>query len=389
MGCASSTDAAKPHPQKPHHHPKKTHHKPEEWVLKYDHFENIHKLDKKFEGSPNLRKVSKLPVFGTGQPTVEAFKQIVDYVSVEHGLTRIVWTNMRQEPVIFVNGESFTPREHGRLNENMEFDNVDGDHLGQLTDSFAQVVRDRSVSSNGHVSYFRDTYAEHPADRKNIEHRVPLNEVLSLSEVYGMLQSTGVDIVCLRLPIADECAPRPEDLDLLVASIKDEPEGTALFFNCQMGKGRTTTGMLCACVVKEAKSGKMEAAHEENLNATPLERADFAVVRTVVGLLPNGEKAKQQLDRICDLTGPPHGLQNLRECIGWTKEKFDSEPDAKKPYWKHMAANFVERYCYLLAFCSYVDLCAKDNFKITFKDWLPESVKKAVAESKETFAWQL
>lgn len=253
MGCNSSSPHPHPHPQKTQHHHKKSDHKPESWVLKFDHFEAIHKLEKKFEGSPNLRKVGQLPVWGTGQPTVEAFKQIVDYVSVEHGLTRIVWTNMRQEPVIFVNGESFTPREHGRLNENMEFDDVSGDLLGQLTDSFAQVVRDRSVAANGHVSYFRDTYAEHPADRKNIEHRVPLSEVLSLSEVYAMLQGTGVDIVCLRLPIADERAPRPEDLDLLVTSIKDEPEGTALFFNCQMGKGRTTTGMLCACVVKEAK----------------------------------------------------------------------------------------------------------------------------------------
>lgn len=361
---------------------------PAAWILKFDHFENIHKLPKRFEGAPNLRQVPGLPVFGTGQPTVEAFKQIANYVTVDLGIKRIVWTNMRQEPVIFVNNVSFTPREPGRLNENMEFDNVPGAILASLTDQFAEEVRTRAAKhSDRIVTYYKDTYAEHPADRKNIEHNVPLQEVLSLSEVYTQLQSLSYDVSCVRLPIADERAPSPEDFDLLVRSIKDEDRETAVVFNCQMGKGRTTTGMICACAVLEAKYGTTNQgtaiAPKDNISA-----GDFEVVRTVLDLVPRGNLSKAQLDRLCDITGPPLGLQNLRECIGWTKEKFDLEPPEKKEYWKHMSENFVERYCYLIAFCSYVTEQAKDNFSVSFKNWLTPELIKAIANGKNTFNWQ-
>ena len=48
------------------------------------------------------------------------------------------------------------------------------------------------------------------------------------------------------------------------------------------------------------------------------------------------------------------GLQNLRECIVWTKQKFDFEPKVKKPFWKRMSVNFIERYCYLICFATYL-----------------------------------
>ena len=51
---------------------------------------------------------------------------------------------------------------------------------------------------------------------------------------------------------------------------------------------------------------------------------------------------------------PGTGLQNLRECIGWTKQKFDFEPKIKKPFWKRMSVNFIERYCYLICFATFL-----------------------------------
>ena len=52
------------------------------------------------------------------------------------------------------------------------------------------------------------------------------------------------------------------------------------------------------------------------------------------------------------------GLQNLRECILWTQTKHDFEPKVKKPFWKQMSVNFIERYCYLICFTTYVKLYA-------------------------------
>ena len=48
------------------------------------------------------------------------------------------------------------------------------------------------------------------------------------------------------------------------------------------------------------------------------------------------------------------GLQNLRECILWTQTKHDFEPKKKRPFWKQMSKNFIERYVYLIVFSTYV-----------------------------------
>ena len=54
----------------------------------------------------------------------------------------------------------------------------------------------------------------------------------------------------------------------------------------------------------------------------------------------------------CHFSGT--GLQNLRECILWTQTKHDFEPKKKRPFWKQMSKNFIERYCYLVVFTTYV-----------------------------------
>ena len=53
-----------------------------------------------------------------------------------------------------------------------------------------------------------------------------------------------------RLPIVDEKAPKEENLDDILNVLRQQGPDTACIFNCQMGKGRTTTGMIIACLIK-------------------------------------------------------------------------------------------------------------------------------------------
>ena len=48
----------------------------------------------------------------------------------------------------------------------------------------------------------------------------------------------------------DEKAPQEADLDAILDVLRQKGPNTACVFNCQMGKGRTTTGMILACLVK-------------------------------------------------------------------------------------------------------------------------------------------
>lgn len=47
------------------------------------------------------------------------------------------------------------------------------------------------------------------------------------------------------MPITDEKAPKDSDFELLIRQLWDVPLNAALMFNCQMGRGRTTTGGGC------------------------------------------------------------------------------------------------------------------------------------------------
>jgi len=55
------------------------------------------------------------------------------------------------------------------------------------------------------------------------------------------------------VPITDETAPDEGDFDQLVAELRETAlaltDETALVFNCQMGRGRTTTGMVCGSIL--------------------------------------------------------------------------------------------------------------------------------------------
>ena len=145
--------------------------------------------------------------FGTGQPTASAFEQIVDHIR-SLGFQRIVWTNMRQEPVVYLNGLSFTPRDPSHLSENMDFGNVGGEHMQLLTADFVQALQARASANDNNIDFFRDTFAEHPEDRVDKKHTVQLDSLLPLANVYMTLQAKcGVEIVSECLPIVDEKAP--------------------------------------------------------------------------------------------------------------------------------------------------------------------------------------
>ena len=55
--------------------------------------------------------------------------------------------SLSQEPVVYMNGQSFTPRLRERMNENMEFPGVSGDYIEWLQDNFVQVIQSQIAES--------------------------------------------------------------------------------------------------------------------------------------------------------------------------------------------------------------------------------------------------
>ena len=61
------------------------------------------------------------PVFGTGQPTLAGFDKVLEPILKKYGDEKIIyWANLRQEPVVYVNGKPFTARDPEKFVSNFK-----------------------------------------------------------------------------------------------------------------------------------------------------------------------------------------------------------------------------------------------------------------------------
>ena len=80
-------------------------------------------------------------------------------------------------------------------------------------------------------------------------------------EVYDELKKEGYRVQYYRLPLTDGEAPKEVIFDVFYSHVKDVPPSDALIFNCQMGGGRTTTGMVIGCLIRMHTSGHSPNRH--------------------------------------------------------------------------------------------------------------------------------
>merc|ERR550519_909169 len=196
-------------------------------------------------------------------------------------------------------------------------------------------------------------------------------------------EQCNIDLKVVRIPIIeDRMPPDYSSFDWIIESLKDEPVCTPCVFACQMGKGRTTVGLVSACLIKEIQITKELRKMEELRLITPetlhdlifekferlpdvpktaeeedpLAKGEFEVIKQLVSSTPGTMEAKRKVDIIIDKCAPPpkgNGVQNLRECIIETKWKYDVAPEDKQKEWKQMILNFMQRYFYLICFATY------------------------------------
>jgi hypothetical protein len=153
-----------------------------------------------------------------------------------------------------------------------------------------------------------------------------------------------------------------------------------------MGKGRTTTGMVIGCLVKyvlHCAGGKLPTANYKS----------FKVIDNLIEKEPNAANAKALLDALIDLCGGSpggNGLQNLRECIMWSKNKYEADDEHKQAYWKQMGINFIERYFYLICLATYVlEEEGYVNSMISFSMWMDShyELRYLIKFAMTTFIW--
>jgi len=196
-------------------------------------------------------------------------------------------------------------------------------------------------------------------------------EVGALGEVYAFwkrVEAPGVQTIRTvysnhpkvsfwRWPITDEQSPEERDFEVLLDILETE-RPAAVVFNCQMGRGRTTTGMVIARVIWQVLWGAVPHPPPAT------KRTDFPLVEGIVRRL-GCEAEKIVLDDAIDAAS---AMQNLRECV-LKHFQLKEAKNARK------AKNFMERYIYLLLFTVYIHAVAgKGKFaadrRVAFRSWV-------------------
>jgi len=382
-----------------------------------DHFEGIDKLVKEAphtDGAPNFRRLPGFPCFGTGQTTLEGFHKCLEPIEKKYGDEKFIyWVNLRQEPVIYVNGKPYTAREPEKLNYHVEIGNPE--EIQKYEEAFAEEIKTRGPD----FKYFQDQYGEHPEERAvdNKEIVEKLGDVETLTNIFSNLKSKNEKVEALRIPLNQDTAPNESCFDQIVGILKSTSASTPIVFNCQAGISRTTTGMVIAAIVKEFQLSSelnemkgivpddiLEALKKKKLglpgiDTDPLPEknalvmGEFNVIKALIEKHPEAKFAKAQVDKLIDLaSAPPRGtgVQNIREIIIENKMTFDVSSDDWQLFLKNKIMNNIERYFYLIVFAMYVRETGPKLFPQTFKEWMDahEDLRAMIVDGKGDIEWE-
>ena len=367
------------------------------------------------------------PIYGSGQPDEEGFAKLLEKVKTAagEGANKIIWFNMRKEPVVYLNGKPYAPRSPEDLHRNLDV-YFTQQELDDLEIVYTDIVHKRTAPpAEGEPEMKLKTlkdhaFAENPMDREAVEEPIAAEKIQGLYQVYSSL-SEGEEapfpgLVAHRIPVTEERSAGEACFDMMIEVLKNEPASVPCVFSDQMGRGRTTSGMVVAALIKElqitselrkmedidlvSKSTVDDLIHQKFESALPkcqddddpFIKGEFDVIKELLEKVPATIEGKKKIDRVIDICGPqPKGLgiQNLRECIIETKWKYDVATEDKQVAWKALILNFMERYFYLICFATYALEHGKAGYQMAFTQWMDEhkELRTMIEEGKDKLEW--
>jgi len=205
-------------------------------------------------------------------------------------------------------------------------------------------------------------------------------DVQTSLEVFQLEGRGQIDF--LRVPVTDEQAPIPEVFDIILQRVNQVAKDTDLVFNCQMGRGRTTTAMISSSLVVMVEgylksktsmigtTSPLSPIRHASMSLEQKERflqGEYKVVLNLLRVLPFGPLSKLLVDQAVDKFSH---VQNLREAIYDMKIRYEAldAKSAQKQESYTRAKNYLMRYFYLIVFAAFL----LEQSDLSFCDWLLE-----------------
>merc|ERR1712241_1595205 len=350
-----------------------------------DHFEKIQKLPDKVEGVPNFRRVPGYKVFCCGQPTKDGFEAAINKACGDKWPKDgpVIWLNMRQEAIVYVNGSPVCARPPNKIGEYAELGNVTRASVKAEEVEFAAELAKRAAGGGGKIKV---------VDVAKKESELEVKEMVTLHDVIEGLKEKFPGLTHNRIPVCNSASPLEPDFDALCGALIGTNVNCPVIVNCQVGLSRSTTGCVSSCLFREFQlsasfEGLIETVPGVNLELLRMDkyelekdkdapfRGEFEVVRELVAALPEGDAAKRECDKVIDKNGPPPkgtGIKQLRENIAESKLSYEIMDDAAQAFLKTKIMDNIQKYVYLICFTGYLreqSKIAKDagaeEFKLT------------------------
>ncbi|NXA36679.1 PALD protein, partial [Eudromia elegans] len=313
----------------------------------------------------NFRRVPKMPVYGTAQPSSKALGTVLRYLTDgKRRHSRVLWVNLREEVVLDGHEQVYTLREPGSPEELLTVPACSPEQLEKLE----ATLKSELLKSQKWL----EVYLEAEKQMKLFK------SCLTTQEVFNQHKGTCQGLTYRRIPIPDFCAPEEQDFDRLLEAMKSslaEDSRAAFVFNCHSGRGRTTTAMVIAVLTLWHFHGIPEMSEDEIVSVPDAKytKGEFEVVMEVVQLLPDGHRMKKEVDTALDTVSetmtPMH--YHLREIIICTyRQGKAAKEERERQILQLRSLQYLERYIYLILFNAYLHLEKKDSWQRPFSAWM-------------------
>ncbi|BGP13466.1 hypothetical protein JCM10213v2_001386 [Rhodosporidiobolus nylandii] len=376
-------------------------------ALKSDFFSGLQKLSlpERIEGAPNFRRVPLAAststsstasahnppasegqlVYGSGMPRVDGLRRMLEKIEAKE--TRIVWSCMREEPICFIAGRPHVLRSLTNPLENVITTGVTTTIVEAQEDELKQDLLREREKTGGKVLLHDEIEDDGKFTITASWEEVAEEDILTPREVFELMQKEGFRVDYARLPVTDEQAPLPGVFTaieqrvssaLTLPSDSSEEMRVSFGWNCQMGRGRTTTGMVACALVHRilfspasgrnagasadlaasfllpvADEGQHHELHWDGREAEPYLDGEYKIVLQIVGVLAQGKMAKRLTDKAID---DCEAVQNLRTAVYSFKLRVVAAEEGTKKREKlfEQALNYLYRYATLIVFADYL-----------------------------------
>ncbi|KAH6768947.1 metal ion-binding protein [Perilla frutescens var. frutescens] len=358
-------------------------------ILKSDHFPGCHnkRLVPHIDGAPNYRKATSLPVHGVAIPTMDGIRNVLTHIGAHMNgdQIRVLWISLREEPVIYINSRPFVLRDVEQPFSNLEYTGINRVRVEQMEDRLKEDILTEAARYGNKI-----LVTDELPDGQMVDQWEPVSHdsVKTPLEVYEELTNQFL-VDYERVPVTDEKSPKEQDFDILVQKISQANVRTEIVFNCQMGRGRTTTGMVIATLIYINRIGASGIPRTNSMGRVSdlsssisielpnseesIRRGEYAVIRSLIRVLEGGVEGKRQVDKVIDKCA---SMQNLREAISSYRSSILCQADEmKKEASLSFFVEYLERYYFLICFAVYLHTEREALYPISpaqcsFTEWM-------------------